>query len=127
MNKARLEGEERLMGAVALWIRGQIAKHLPAGQQGVHGPVLDQATITDLVRSNLDDLARDLAGRVVDEVGVSKSRAVAPGLTQRLSVMDNSAPCSSCKEVHAIAVLDYKAGELTSVDCQYCAPEFRKG
>jgi len=127
MNKAGQEGEQRLMGAVALWMRRKIEEQLPRGQRGMHAPILDQARIAEEVRDVLQVLAEDLARKVVGEVGPVRKRAVVPGFTQRLSVMDNEAPCDNCKEVRNVAVLDYQDGECVRVDCELCAPEFRRG
>lgn len=127
MNKAGIEGQNRLMGAVALWLRGQIESHLPPGQRGMNAPALDQGLIAERVESTLRDLARDLALKVQGEVGPPRERVVTPGLTKRLSVMDNLAPCTNCQEVRSVAILNYQDGKCVSVDCERCAPEFRRG
>lgn len=121
-----VEGEERLFNAVAMWLRQEIEKALPDGQQGIHAPLLDRAVLAREASRELRKLALDLAEDVRGSAGPPPVDLVPAGLTRRLSVMSNTEPCSTCEKVRRVAVLDYQDGVVTSVECEACAPEFKE-
>jgi len=126
-NRAGQEGEQRMFGAVAMWLRRQIETRLPGHCRGIHAPRLDQGRLLQDVQRMLQVLADDLALEVQEQAKPAPMAAPVPAsLTSRLSVMDNDIPCDKCKVTRRVAIIDYQDGEVAAVECEACAPEFTK-
>ncbi len=130
MPKPGVEGERRLLTAVAMLVRRKVEERLPIHMRGIHAPILDQGALRSEVKTVLSNLVNSLAEEVAEQAGTDYPKSAGhepevPGdYTNRLSVLDNKRPCADCGTVRVVAILDYQQGHLASVQCERCAPEF---
>lgn len=99
--------------------RAQLA--LPENKRGLRA----QGPLEAVVKRELPKAIEWLVKLAVEEAEPSIP-AVAPlqDATGRVPILDNDQPCTRCRAVRKVAVVEVKAGERVLVECEQCAPEF---